>query len=187
MPCRRLIPRPLSVPVLMRSAMIPERMSTTVFAANHTMQNDDFKDLTLLKAGTTAYAADPAETRLEHFPNRYPHRDYMVEFDCPEFTSLCPVTGQPDFARIKIFYIPDELCLESKSLKLYLFAFRNVGMFHEEITNRILDDVVAACRPRWARVRGVMNPRGGISIDVKAEYCRPGYSPPASLLDTAST
>jgi len=147
------------------------------------MHNDDFKDLTLLRSGTTSYARNPGETNLESFRNKYPHRDYVVEFDCPEFTSLCPVTGQPDFARIRITYVPDEQCLESKSLKLYLFAFRNVGMFHEEITNRILEDVVAACQPRWARVQGLMNRRGGISIDVTAEYCKPGYLPPASVLN----
>jgi 7-cyano-7-deazaguanine reductase len=83
---------------------------------------------------------------------------------------VCPITGQPDFARIEIAYVPDQKCIESKSLKFYLFSFRNTGMFHEEITNRILDDVVSACAPRWARVRGIMNPRGGIAIDVTAEY-----------------
>lgn len=130
----------------------------------------DLNELTLLKSGSTAYPSDPDRARLESFPNKYRLRDYIIEFDCPEFTSLCPVTGQPDFARILITYVPDEKCVESKSLKLYLGSFRNTGMFHEEITNRILDDVVAACRPRWARVRGTMNPRGGISIEVTAEY-----------------
>ena len=112
---------------------------------------------------------------LDRVPN--PHSDalYLARFICPEFTSLCPITGQPDFARISITYIPDLNCLESKSLKLYLFSFRNSGMFHEEITNRILDDLVAACKPRWARVRGVMNARGGISIEVIAEYSKPGF------------
>jgi 7-cyano-7-deazaguanine reductase len=94
---------------------------------------------------------------------------------------MCPVTAQPDFAKIVITYVPDLRCLESKSLKLYLGSFRNVGMFHEEITNRILEDLVAACKPRWAQVRGIMNPRGGISIDVTAEYSRPDYKPPETF------
>ncbi len=145
----------------------------------HTMSLEDFPELTLLKKSETDYSKILGEVSLETFPNKYSDRDYVVAFDCPEFTSLCPVTGQPDFAHIKITYIPDERCLESKSLKLYLFSFRNTGMFHEEITNRILEDIVAACKPRWIRVRGIMNPRGGISIDVTAEYCKPGFiSPP---------
>ncbi|MDQ7783350.1 MAG: preQ(1) synthase [Desulfomonilaceae bacterium] len=139
------------------------------------MPNDQFKDLSLLGAGPTSLPQKPEEAVLESFPNRYPKRDYTIEFTCPEFTSLCPLTKQPDFARIIITYIPDRKCLESKSLKFYLGSFRNVGMFHEEITNRILDDLVAACEPRWARVRGLMNPRGGISIEVTAEYGKPGY------------
>jgi len=139
------------------------------------MADQDFTDLTILKKGERTYPDSPEKTSLESFPNRYAHRDYVIEFHCPEFTSVCPITGQPDFAVITITYIPDLKCLESKSLKLYLFSFRNVGMFHEEITNRILDDVVRAVQPRWARVRGKMNPRGGISIDVTAEHCNPGF------------
>ncbi len=135
----------------------------------------NYEELTLLGAASTQYPQSPQETSLEAFPNKYSHREYTIEFDCPEFTSVCPVTGQPDFATIIITYIPDEHCLESKSLKLYLAGFRNVGMFHEEITNRILDDVVAVCSPRWAKVQGLMNARGGISINVVAEYVKPGY------------
>ena len=142
------------------------------------MSQDDFSDLTILKKSQTDYTMPLGEAALETFPNRYSSRDYLVTFDCPEFTSLCPITGQPDFAHIYITYVPDQRCLESKSLKLYLFSFRNAGMFHEEITNRILDDIVAACRQRWARVKGVMNPRGGISIDVTAEYCKLGFNAP---------
>jgi 7-cyano-7-deazaguanine reductase len=112
----------------------------------------------------------PAEARLEAFQNTHPGRDYWVEFDCPEFTSLCPVTGQPDFGRIVIRYIPDKRCLESKSLKLYLFSFRNTGAFHEEAANRILDDIVHAVGPRRAVVRGEFRPRGGIAITVEAAY-----------------
>jgi 7-cyano-7-deazaguanine reductase len=145
------------------------------------MSDKTIEGLTLLqKSCTTVYRNSPEEAGLETFLNKYPHRDYVIEFDCPEFTSLCPITGQPDFARIKITYIPDLKCVESKSLKIYLFSFRNCGMFHEEITNRILDDLIAACDPRWVSVRGIMNPRGGISIDVTAEYCRPGFTGPAN-------
>ena len=136
---------------------------------------DDFDNLTVLKKCRTQYPDSPDKAKLENFPNKYASRDYTIEFDCPEFTSLCPITGQPDFARIYITYIPDRKCIESKSLKLYLFSFRNTGMFHEEITNRILDDLVAACEPRWARVRGLMNARGGISIEVTAEYSKSGF------------
>ncbi len=143
-----------------------------------TMAAESYDNLSILKRSQTSYPDNPDQARLETFPNKYSSRDYLIEFDCPEFTSLCPVTGQPDFARIRISYIPDLQCIESKSLKIYLFAFRNAGMFHEEITNRILDDLVKACKPRWARLRAVMNPRGGISIDVTAEYCKSGYNPP---------
>lgn len=127
-------------------------------------------ELKVLSGGHKDYPDNPDNARLETFANLYENRDYTIEFDCPEFTSLCPITGQPDFARITITYIPDKRCIESKSLKLYLFSFRNSGMFHEEITNRILDDLVDACSPRWAKVIGFMNPRGGISISVKAEF-----------------
>ncbi len=142
------------------------------------MSEKDYDNLTLLKRSQTRISECPDKAQLESFPNRYPTRDYSIEFDCPEFTSLCPVTGQPDFARIRILYIPDAKCLESKSLKLYLGSFRTIGMFHEEITNRILDDLVSACEPRWAKVVGTMNPRGGIAITVTAEYCRAGYQRP---------
>lgn len=137
--------------------------------------NQDGSELTLLKKCSTTYPENPDKAALESFANKYGHRNYVVEFDCPEFTSLCPITGQPDFAAIKIRYIPDQRCLESKSLKLYLFSFRNSGMFHEEITNKIMDDVISACSPRWIRVQGLMNARGGISINVTAEYFQPGF------------
>jgi 7-cyano-7-deazaguanine reductase len=107
---------------------------------------------------------------LEAFDNAHAERDYWVEFDCPEFTSLCPVTGQPDFGHLVVRYVPDRKCLESKSLKLYLFAYRNESSFHEEVVNRVLNDLVRAIRPRKAVVRGCFNPRGGISIRVEAEY-----------------
>ena len=108
--------------------------------------------------------------QLETFPNPKPARDYTIAFDCPEFTCLCPMTGQPDFAHFMIEYVPDELCVELKSLKLYLWSYRDEGAFHEAVTNRILDDLVAAIRPRHARVVGNFNIRGGISTIVTAEH-----------------
>jgi 7-cyano-7-deazaguanine reductase len=126
--------------------------------------------LTLLGRSRQRYPRSPDRARLETFRNRHPRRDYWVTFDCPEFTSLCPVTGQPDFGRITIRYIPDARCVESKSLKMYLFSYRNRGTFHEEAANRILDDLVKAAGPRKAVVTGVFNARGGISITVEAAY-----------------
>lgn len=115
-----------------------------------------------------AQPAAPTLAKLESFPNRHPDRDYTVTFDCPEFTSLCPITGQPDFGHIVIEYVPDRLCLESKSLKLYLASFRNEGSFAESITNQIRDDLVRACRPRRLTVTATFTPRGGIGIRVVA-------------------
>lgn len=126
--------------------------------------------LTLLKRNENKYPNSPNKTKLETFKNSHPERDYWIEFDCPEFTSICPITAQPDFGYITIQYIPHKLCLESKSLKLYLFSFRNQGAFHEEVVNRILDDIVAALDPRQVIVLGEFNPRGGISINVEACY-----------------
>jgi 7-cyano-7-deazaguanine reductase len=132
--------------------------------------SDEYEDLTILRAGERDYPKSPDEARLETFENRHPDRDYWITLDCPEFTSLCPVTNQPDFGRIIIRYVPDKRCVESKSLKLYLFSFRNHNTFHEEAVNRILDDIVAACSPRRAEVEGNFNPRGGIGISVKASH-----------------
>ncbi len=129
-----------------------------------------YKDLTILRDSEGNYPGSPDEARLETFENRHPGRDYWVTFECPEFTALCPVTNQPDFGLIRIRYIPDKRCIESKSLKLYLFAFRSYRTFHEEAVNRILDDVIAACAPREAIVEGEFNPRGGIAINVNACY-----------------
>jgi 7-cyano-7-deazaguanine reductase len=111
----------------------------------------------------------PSKT-LETFANPKPGRDYVIRFETDEFTCLCPKTGQPDFATIRIEYVPDSLCVELKSLKLYLWSFRNEGGFHEDVTNRILDDLVAAVRPRRLRVEGDFNIRGGIHTTVIAEH-----------------
>jgi len=126
--------------------------------------------LTQLGSGNPGHAASPDEAGLEAFRNPHPEREYEIEFDCPEFTSLCPITGQPDFGVIHIHYVPDKHCVESKSLKIYLFSFRNYGSFGEAIVNRILDDLVAACRPRRMKVTGSFSPRGGIGIKVSASY-----------------
>ncbi len=131
---------------------------------------DDPARLSILGRKVARLPDSPAAASLETFPNAYPKRAYWIHFECPEFTSLCPITAQPDFGVITIDYIPGRRCLESKSLKLYLFSFRNYGIFHEAAVNRILDDLLQACRPRQARVLGKFNVRGGISISVTAEY-----------------
>jgi len=111
----------------------------------------------------------PART-LEAVANPHPDRDYEVAMALPEFTCLCPITGQPDFATIRIRYVPDQHLVELKSLKLYMWSYRDQGAFHEDVTNRILNDLVAAIRPRWAEVTGDFNVRGGIKTDVRAAY-----------------
>ncbi|MCS7168266.1 MAG: preQ(1) synthase [Gemmatales bacterium] len=112
----------------------------------------------------------PSADQLETFPNEYPDRDYVIEIECPEFTSVCPRTGQPDFGTITFRYIPDKLCVELKSLKLYLQRYRNVGIFYEMLVNRLLDDFVAACKPRHCEVIAEFNPRGGMTTTVTAVY-----------------
>ena len=111
---------------------------------------------------------------LETFENKHPDNDYWVQFNCPEFTSLCPITGQPDFAEIKILYIPDKRMVESKSLKLYLFSFRNNGDFHEDCVNIIMKDLIKLMDPKYIEVIGLFTPRGGISIYPYANYGMPG-------------
>lgn len=123
---------------------------------------------------TTQYPTDYAPDVLETFENKHPGHDYWVRFNCPEFTSLCPITGQPDFAEIRISYIPDCRMVESKSLKLYLFSFRNHGGFHEDCVNVILKDLVRLMEPRYIEVTGLFTPRGGISIYPYVNYGRPG-------------
>jgi len=128
---------------------------------------------TISDTGATigAMSTTPAKI-LDTFPNPHPSRDYVVTFDAPEFTCLCPLTGQPDFAHFTIEYIPDERCVELKSLKLYLWSFRDEGAFHEDVTNRILNDIVAAINPRWAKIVGDWNVRGGIRTIVTVEHNR---------------
>ncbi len=123
---------------------------------------------------TTGYKADYAPEVLETFENKHPGNDYWVQFNCPEFTSLCPITGQPDFAEIKIMYIPGRRMVESKSLKLYLFSFRNHGDFHEDCVNTIMKDLVELMEPKYIEVAGLFTPRGGISIYPYANYGQPG-------------
>jgi len=139
------------------------------------MRSDsELQGVTLLGSNATKYPSTYAPEILEKFPNKHPDRDYMVTFNCPEFTSLCPKTGQPDFAEIKINYIPDQSLVESKSLKLYLFSFRNHGDFHEDCVNIILNDLVKLLDPKYMEVEGIFTPRGGISIYPFAAYGKAG-------------
>lgn len=117
-------------------------------------------------------------SKFEVFNNPQPDRDYTIHIDVPEFTCLCPMTGQPDFATLHLAYVPDRLCVELKSLKLYMWSFRNEGAFHEAVTNRILDDLVAALDPRFARLTAKFNVRGGLYTDVVVEHRAPGWTPP---------
>jgi len=107
---------------------------------------------------------------IETWNNQYPDKEYIVNLEIPEFTCICPKTGLPDFAVIKIDYSPAERCIELKSLKMYTIFYRNIGIFHEHLINKILDDFVKACRPRWVKIAGVFNPRGGITTTVTREY-----------------
>jgi 7-cyano-7-deazaguanine reductase len=124
-------------------------------------------DLTLL-GHASRLPQRPEDAVLETFPNRTPRRDYWIQLDYPEFTSLCPVTGQPDTARLRICYVPGDKCLETKSLKYYLASWRNTPLFNEDVVNRILDDIVRACAPRKAIVRGEFSARGGIRLTCQA-------------------
>lgn len=126
-------------------------------------------NLTLLKKGETRYPTSPDEAKLEIFENANKQRNYWIKFETSEFTSLCPITGQPDFATITIDYIPGEFCVESKSLKLYLFSFRQTGTFYEEIVNRIYSDLEEQLKPRHLIVNGSFTPRGGITSAVKID------------------
>lgn len=131
-------------------------------------QVNDLEGLSIL-----GHASNKPQKKLETFPNRHPDRDYTVTLATDEFTCICPATGQPDFATLTISYVPEAKIVESKSLKLYLWSYRNEGVFHEHVTNVILDDLVSALEPRWCEVRADFGIRGGITITVLAEYTRP--------------
>jgi 7-cyano-7-deazaguanine reductase len=135
--------------------------------ANREQANNLTKGLTLL-----GHEVREPVRKLETFPNTHPGRRYTVKLDCPEFTCVCPMTGQPDFATITIRYVPDQRIVESKSLKLYLWSYRNEGVFHEHVTNQILDDLVAALEPHFCEVIGAFNVRGGIALTVEAQYTK---------------
>ncbi len=150
---------------------------------NFTSSRDDVSKLTLLGAGKTEYKTDaPNAAILESFPNLFDN-EYLIEISHPEFTSLCPKTGQPDFAKIHIDYIPDKKCVESKSLKLYLVAYRNHKSFMETIVNTIKNDLVMLLEPKYLRVRGEFNPRGGTYLNPTAVYVAPGICT-AELVNT---
>ncbi len=135
------------------------------------MTHPEPPELTLLGHSERRLPASPQEAKLECFPNRHPQRNYWIHLDYPEFTSICPVTGQPDTARLQIRYVPDLKCLETKSLKFYLASFRNLPSFNEDIVNRILTDLVTSCSPRRMVVRGQFSPRGGVQLTCQA--CQP--------------
>ena len=126
--------------------------------------------LTLLGRSEVKLPTSPTDAHLETFQNPAPNRDYRIHFETDDFTSVCPVTGQPDFARIDIDYVPNHLCIESKSLKFYLASYRNERAFNEAVTNRILDDFIKACAPRDAIVTAQFSARGGIALTVRVEY-----------------
>ena len=132
------------------------------------------EDLTLLGKKSENYNLAYSPNILETFENEHKDNDYFVKFNCPEFSSLCPITGQPDFATITISYIPNERMVESKSLKLYLFSYRNKGDFHEDCVNTIMKDLIKAMQPKYIEVLGRFLPRGGISIDPYCNYGMPG-------------
>lgn len=135
---------------------------------------EETKDITLLGKQNVQYEFNYRPDVLETFDNKHPDHDYWVKFNCPEFTTLCPITGQPDFGTIYISYIPEQKMVESKSLKLYLFSFRNNGDFHEDVVNIIMKDLIKLMNPKYIEVWGKFLPRGGISIDPYTNYGRPG-------------
>ena len=126
----------------------------------------------------------PDKNTLETFPNPNPERDFTVRMRLPEFTCLCPKTGQPDFAELRLEYVPAALCVELKSLKLYIWSYRDQGAFHEAVTNRILDDLVSVTQPRFMRLTAVFNVRGGIYTTVEAEHRAADWNPPAPVAQT---
>lgn len=140
-----------------------------------TRNSEEMKDVTLLGNQDTKYKYDYDPHILEVFDNKHPDNDYVVSFDAYEFTSKCPKTGQPDFAKVVINYIPNEKMVESKSLKLYLFSFRNHGDFHEDCMNIIMKDLIALMNPKYIEVRGIFSPRGGISIFPFCNWANPNF------------
>jgi 7-cyano-7-deazaguanine reductase len=126
---------------------------------------------------TRNMSSKPSKT-LETFPNPNPERDYVIRIQVPEFTCLCPKTGQPDFATLEIAYVADQSCVELKSLKMYVWAYRNEGVFHEAVTNQILQDLVDACAPRFMRLTARFNVRGGIYTDIIVDHTAAGWTPP---------
>ena len=136
--------------------------------------NRQNEGLTKLGSQHNTYETNYNPNLLECFSNKHPGNDYFVKFNCPEFTSLCPITGQPDFATITISYVPDERMVESKSLKLYLFSFRNHGDYHEDVVNTIMEDLIKLMDPKYIEVWGKFLPRGGISIDPYCNYGKAG-------------
>lgn len=144
-------------------------MSSSVYSQSR--ETEDISQLKVNKA--TQYPTTPDINILETFQNRSPvtkNSSHVITLTCPEWTGLCPITNQPDFGKITIEYTPNDLCVESKSLKLYCFSFRNEGCFHEDVTNRFLNDLVEKTKPKWMKVTGDFMPRGGIAIHVVAEY-----------------
>lgn len=127
-------------------------------------------DFKMLGKSVSAPPTNPQEATVETFPNRFTQRNYLIQFECEDFTSLCPVTGQADFAEILIQYTPDQKCIETKSLKYYLQSFRNYQAFNEAIVNTILMDLVAVCKPKWMKIEGRFAARGGIKLTTIAEY-----------------
>jgi 7-cyano-7-deazaguanine reductase len=146
-------------------------------------ETPSYAHLTLLGQHATQ-PASPDDAVLERVANPEPGKHYIVRLTCPEFTSLCPLTGQPDFAQFTIEMVANRLCVELKSLKLYLWSYRNEGAFHEKVTNAILDDIVAATKPRFARIQARWNVRGGIYTNVSAEHCARDWTGRAALLGT---
>lgn len=164
-------------PIFILTALTSRIFQSQGYLLNPLQQNKNMnREQDHLQAlGTkTEYSQDYAPEVLETFENCHPDNDYWVRFNCPEFTTLCPITGQPDFAEIRIAYVPDKRMVESKSLKLYLFSFRNHGDFHEDCVNVIMKDLVKLMQPKYIEVTGFFTPRGGISIWPYANYGKPG-------------
>ena len=152
-------------------------VSTNVDKSASPACGGEIEGLTKLGSRASYRFEKPESSMLEAFPNRHPERDYVITFEHPEFTSLCPMTGQPDFGVIRIRYVPGDRCVESKSFKLYMAAFRNHGSFMESLTNKIADDLAAVLRPRRMTVEGIFNVRGGTHISVRVEHLEEALAP----------